>query len=153
MKISDFLSAADVMIDVRAASKHQLLLEMSRKAAQRLGLSSEGICAELEKREQLGSTGLGGGVAIPHARIPYLERSLAVVARLKTPVDLDAIDGKPVDLVVMLLMPAPQCADHLTMLAVIARKLKVKDDVAKMRDAATASEFFEIFTANSATSC
>lgn len=153
MKISDFLSAADVMIDVRAASKHQLLLEMSRKAARSLGLPSEEMCAELEKREQLGSTGMGGGVAIPHARIPNLERSLAVVARLKTPVNFDAIDGKPVDLVVMLLMPAPQGADHLTMLALIARKLKLKDDVTRMRNAATASEFFEIFTANPATSC
>lgn len=147
MKISDFLSADDVMTGVRAANKPQLLLEMSRKAAQSLDLPPEEIYAELEKREQLGSTGMGRGVAIPHARIPGLQRSIAVVARLKSPIDFDAIDGEPVDLAVMLLMPAPPCADHLAMLALIARKLKSKDDLEKLMAAATASELFKILVA------
>ncbi len=146
MKISDFLSVADVMIDLRAANKRQLLLEMSRKAARSLSVPAEEICAGLEKREQLGSTSMGAGVAIPHARLSNLDRPLAVVARLKPPIDFDAIDGEPVDLVVMLLMPDPQSADQLTMLAAVARKLKIKDDVAKMRGVTTASEFFKIFT-------
>lgn len=145
MKISDFMSAADVMIDVRAANKRQLLLEMSRKAAPSANLPAEQIFAELEKREQLGSTGMGAGVAIPHARLTALEKPLAVVARLKLPIEFDAIDGAPVDLVAMLLMPAPQSTDQLAMLALMARKLKVRDDVTKMRNAATASELFKVF--------
>ncbi len=147
MKIFDFLSVSDVMIDVRAANKHQLLLEMSRRAARSVNLPAEQICAELEKREQLGSTGMGAGVAIPHARLAELEKPLAVVARLKPAIDFDAIDGQPVDLVVMLLMKAPQSADHLAMLALIARRLKVKDDVAKMRGAATALDLFNLLAA------
>ncbi len=147
MKMSDFLSAADIMIDVRAANKNQLLLEMSRKAAKSLGMPTEAIYVEIEKREQLGSTGMGAGVAIPHARLSDLDRALAVVARLKPPIDFDAIDGEPVDLIVMLLMPAPKSADHLAMLALIARKLKVRDEVARMRNAMTAPEIFEVFTA------
>ncbi len=146
MKISDFLSVTNVMIDLRVANKHQLLLEMSRKAAQSLALPVEEICAELEKREKLGSTGMGAGVAIPHARLSGIDRALVVVARLKPAIDFDAIDGEPVDLVVMLLMPALQSADHLATLALIARKLKVRDDVAEMRAATTALELFKVFT-------
>ncbi len=147
MKISDFLSADDVMIDIRSANKHQLLLDMSGRAARRISLSAEQICTALEKREQLGSTGMGAGIAIPHARLTGLDSPLAVVARLKPPIDFEAIDGELVDLVVMLLMPAPQSADQLAVLALIARKLKVRDDVQKMRNATTGSALFEIFTA------
>lgn len=152
MKISDFLSADNVMIGVRAVNKSQLLLEMSRKVAQSLDVSPEAIYSELEKREQLGSTGMGRGVAIPHARIAGLQRSIAVVAQLKAPIDFDAIDGDPVDFVVMLLMPTPPCADHLAMLSLIARKLKSSDDLARMRAATTASDVFKIFDANPASS-
>ncbi len=123
MKLSDFLTPAGALIDVRASQKQQLLQELSRKAAASLGLQADYIASELMKREDLGSTGMGSGVAIPHARLSVVKRPHGIIARLKPPLDFDAIDGQPVDLVFMLLLPAPPEADQLTALALVARTL------------------------------
>src|SRR4051812_43447987 len=106
MKISDLLSPTDVMIDVRASNKRLLLEEFATRAAAGLGLPADRIASYLFKREDLGSTGIGRGVAIPHARLPDLERPYGLLARLKPPVDFDAIDGHAVDAVFVLLLPA-----------------------------------------------
>lgn len=142
MKISDFLKPADAVIDVRGAQKQQVLQDLSRKAAAGLGLQAEYIASELLKREQLGSTGLGNGVAIPHARLPMVKRPYGLMARLKPPVDFDAIDGQPVDLVFLLLLPAPPEADQLTALALVARTLKAPETLARLRQAKNASDFY-----------
>ncbi|MCK9202794.1 MAG: PTS sugar transporter subunit IIA, partial [Gallionella sp.] len=99
MKISDFLLPADAVIDMRTSQKQQVLEELARKVATGLGLQADYVASELLKREALGSTGMGSGVAIPHARLPIVKRPYGVLARLKPPVDFDAIDGQPVDLV------------------------------------------------------
>ncbi|MBV5270823.1 MAG: PTS sugar transporter subunit IIA, partial [Afipia sp.] len=107
MKISDFLTPADVVIDMRTSQKQQVLQELAGKAATSLGLQADYVASELLKREALGSTGMGNGVAIPHARLPMVKRPHGVLARLKPPINFDAIDGQPVDLIFLLLLPAP----------------------------------------------
>src|SRR3979409_1991603 len=97
MKISDLLSPTDVMVDVRASNKRLLLQELSAKAAASLGRDVDQIASYLLKREDLGSTGIGRGVAIPHARMPDLQRPYGLLAKLKAPVAFDAIDGQAVD--------------------------------------------------------
>ncbi len=146
MKLSDFLTPADAVIDVRASQKQQVLQELSRKAAASLGLQADYVASELLKREDLGSTGMGNGVAIPHARLPMVKRPHGVIARLKPPVDFDAIDGQPVDLVFMLLLPAPPEADQLTALALVARTLKAPGMLARLRQAKSATDFYAAMT-------
>src|ERR1700704_324800 len=94
MKISDLISPADVMIDVRAPNKSGLLQELAAKAASSLKLRVDQVAPFLLKREDLGSTGIGGGVAIPHARLPELHRPFGLLARLKQPIEFDSIDGR-----------------------------------------------------------
>src|SRR5260370_10770595 len=106
MKISDLLTPTDVMIDVRTANKRLLLREFAAKAAASLGLRDDQVAPSLLKREELGSTGIGRGVAIPHARLPNLQRPFGLLARLKQPLEFDAIDGQAVDIVLCLLLPA-----------------------------------------------
>jgi len=104
MKISDFLSPADVMIDVRANDKSRLLRELSDKAAARTGLKEDEVFEQIVKREALGSTGVGNGVALPHSRIGGLRSPFGLLARLRQPVDFEAIDEQPVNIVFLLLI-------------------------------------------------
>ena len=122
MKISDFLSPTNVAVDVHASNKDQLLRYLATKAAVLLKLPADHVATELLKREQLGSTGTGGGVAIPHARIEIV-KPFGVLAKLRKPIDFDAIDGKPVDLVFVLLLPEGTESGQLGALASVARKL------------------------------
>jgi nitrogen PTS system EIIA component len=124
MKISDFLSSKDVMIDVAAADKQKLLQALARRAASILGVLAEHVLAELQKREELGSTGVGGGVALPHARFPQVRKPTGMLVRLRKPIDFDAVDGKPVDIVFLLLLPESPDGEQLGALASIARKLR-----------------------------
>jgi PTS system nitrogen regulatory IIA component len=142
MIISDFLSPADVLVGVRAPQKRQLLKELAQKIAQTAALSPELINSALLKREDLGSTGTGGGIAIPHARIVGLEKPRGLLARLKQPIDFDSIDGEPVDVVFVLLLPATVEAGHLNALASVARRLRTPEEVARMRDARTPAELY-----------
>jgi len=146
MKISDFLAPADVLVNVRAADKHRLLEELVRKAASRVKLPEADILSELIKREALGSTGMGNGVAIPHARFAALGRPFGLLARLKQPIDFDAIDGQPVDLVFLLLLPAAAEGEQLGALACVARKLRAADDLAKLHRAKNAAQLYAALT-------
>ena len=142
MKISDLLSPADVMIDVRASNKRLLLQEFAAKAAAGLGLPVEKIASYLLKRENLGSTGIGHGVAIPHARLPDLQRPHGLLAKLKQPIEFDAIDGQPVDIVFVLLLPAAVENEALAALALVARTLRAPETLARLRAAESATELF-----------
>jgi PTS system nitrogen regulatory IIA component len=146
MKISDCLSPANVMVDFRASQKRELLQELARKAAGNLSLTADQISTELLKREDLGSTGTGGGVAIPHARINGIENPFAMAVRLRNPIDFDAIDSQPVDLVFVLLLPTSAEREQLGVLASIARKLRAPDTLAQLRRANQASEFYLALT-------
>jgi nitrogen PTS system EIIA component len=142
MKISDFLSPADVTVDSYASDKGRLLRDLATKAAVTLNLPADHIAFELLKREELGSTGTGGGVAIPHARIQGITKPLGVLAKLRQPIDFDAIDGQPVDLVFVLLLPATTECGQLGTLASIARKLGAPEALVQLRRAKNVSELY-----------
>src|ERR1700688_187282 len=135
MKISDLLSQADVMFDVRATNKRLLLQELAAKAAASLGLNVERIAPYLLKREELGSTGIGRGVAVPHARLPDLQRPYGIFAKLKQGIEFDAIDGQPVDIVFVLLLPAAAENEALGALALVARMLRSPENLVRLRSA------------------
>src|SRR5208337_1513790 len=148
MKVSDFLSSADVTIDAAFADKQKLLEELARRAATAVDLTPAPILAELQKREELGSTGMGGGVAIRHARFQEINKPLAMLVRLKRPIDFDAVDGKPVDIVALLLLPDASNSDRLGALACIARKLRDPATMKALRDARDGAQIFRTLTAD-----
>jgi PTS system nitrogen regulatory IIA component len=133
MKISDLLSPANVMVDVRATDKGQLLRDLAEVAASALQMPAELIAVELNKREELGSTGMGNGIAIPHARFADLVKPFGILARLKHPIDFDAIDGERVDLVFALLLPASPDGEQLGALACVARQLRLPSVIDRLR--------------------
>lgn len=145
--ISSFLSPSDVLLDVRSPDKLSLLRDLARHAAPSTGLSSDVIVTELMKREQLGSTGMGGGVAIPHARYLGLKKPFGLVARLKPAVDFEAIDDLPVDLVFVLLVPAAAEGDHLNMLAAVSRRMRSREVTQKLRVIQDPNIFYRLITA------
>ena len=142
MKISDLLSPNDVMIDVRASNKRQLLQELAAKAADSIGLRVDQVAPDLLKREELGSTGIGRGVAIPHARLPDVQRPYGLLARLKAPIEFDAIDGQAVDIVFVLLLPAAAESGQIGALAQVARTLRPEENLARLRAARNTSELY-----------
>ena len=142
MKISDLLSPDDVMFDIRAANKHLLLEELAARAAVGLGLRVDQVAPYLLKREELGSTGIGKGVAIPHARLPDLQRPYGLLAKLKQPIEFDAIDGQAVDIVFVLLLSANAENGQLGVLALIARILRASETLGRLRRAKDASELY-----------
>ncbi len=142
MKISDLLSPTDVMIDVRASGKRLLLQEFAAMAAASLELPVDQVASRLHKREELGSTGIGKGIAIPHARLPELQRPYGLLARLKPPIEFDAIDAQAVDVVFVLLLPAAAENDALGALALVARTLRSPETLARLRGARNASALY-----------
>ena len=142
MQISDLLSPTDVMIDVRASNKRLLLQEFAAKAADSLGLHVDQIASCLLKREELGSTGIGRGVAIPHARLPDLQRPYGLLAKLKQGIEFDAIDGHAVDIVFVLLLPAGAENLQLAALALVARTLRPSENLVRLRAARNVSELY-----------
>ncbi len=142
MKISDLVSPSDVMIDVRGSNKRLLLQEFAARAAAGVGLSADQVASYLLKREDLGSTGIGKGVAIPHARLPELQRPCGLLAKLKPAIEFDAIDGQPVDIVFVLLLPAAAESEALGALALVARALRSPETLARLRGAKTATELY-----------
>jgi nitrogen PTS system EIIA component len=133
MEIKDFLAPSQVMIDVRASDKARLLQELARRAAATLGLAADPVSGALLKREELGSTGTGGGVAIPHARLDGVSKPFGMLVRLAKAIDFDAIDGQPVDIVFLLLLPANPQGEQLNALACAARALRDPDVVRNLR--------------------
>jgi PTS system nitrogen regulatory IIA component len=142
MRISDLLSPVDVMVDVRTPNKNALLRELADKAAASLKLPVDQVAPLLLKREDLGSTGIGRGVAIPHARLPQLDRPFGLLAKLKQPIEFDAIDGQAVDLVFLLLLPAAAENGQLGALALVARTLRPPEVLVRLRRARTVSEIY-----------
>ena len=132
----DLVVEGGFLLAVEATDKPALLAKLAEVAATRTGLAAEAIAERLRLRESLGSTGFGGGAAIPHARAD-LPGVMALVARLAAPLAFDALDGAPVDIVVLLLSPENAGADHLKALARISRTLRDPLRLAAIRAAAT----------------
>ncbi|MFL6724301.1 MAG: PTS sugar transporter subunit IIA [Sphingomicrobium sp.] len=135
MQLSDFLDFEAIRVDLAAGNKRQLLNQLAQIAAGRLSLDPSQIADAIAERERLGSTGFGGGVAIPHGKLGKLDRVYAMVVRLAAPIDYKAIDGQPVDLVFMLLSPPNAGAEHLKALAAVSRLVRHGGIVEKLRGA------------------
>jgi nitrogen PTS system EIIA component len=146
MKIKDFLAVSDVAIDVHASDKLVLLKELAGRAAAALNLPEHVVASEIERRDELGSTGIGGGVSIPHARLREVKKPFGVFVRLKNPIEFDAIDGRPVDLVFLLMLPATSQLEQLNALAAVARRLRDPQVLEDLRVAATSDELYRAVT-------
>jgi PTS system nitrogen regulatory IIA component len=135
MLLSEFLDFESIKTALSAGNKRSLLQQLANAAGQRLGLDSAAIQASLVERENLGSTGFGQGVAIPHGKIDDLTQIYCLFARLGEPIEYKAIDGRPVDLVFLLLSPTNAGAEHLKALAAISRVTRQSTTLEKMRGA------------------
>ena len=124
MPLNDILAPDAVIAALRVNGKKQALQEMSERAAQVSGLPAREIFDALLQRERLGSTGVGDGIAIPHGKLAKCGRIFGIFARLERPIDFEALDGLPVDLIFLLIAPESAGADHLKALAMIARVLR-----------------------------
>lgn len=140
------ITADLILADLPATSKKQALQALAEKASGLFSAAPESLMTALVDREKIGSTGIGGGTAIPHAKMAKASRLYAVLARLETPVDYDAIDGKPVDIVFMLIAPAEnKTTQHLKTLAQVSRFLRDPDVLAGLRAAPDADAMRHIF--------
>src|SRR3954464_15375708 len=144
MSLHEFLSPEAVLPALRVSGKKQALHDIAAHAARLSGLEERVIFEALWQRERLGSTGIGEGIAIPHGKLPGLERLVGLLARLERPIDFEALDGQPVDLVFVLLAPEGAGADHLKALARIARMLRAPDLANKLRDARDAEAIYAV---------
>jgi PTS system nitrogen regulatory IIA component len=130
---SDLLAADAVLSAVSISNKKQLFPKLAQLAATAYGMDASEIVERITERERLGSTGFGGGIAIPHAKLDSLDRVRGVVMLLAEPIPFDAIDDVPVDVVFMLLSPADSGAEHLKTLARVSRLLRNERQVARIR--------------------
>lgn len=146
MEIADILIPEGVLPHLKVTSKKQALQELSRRAADVTGLEQREIFDVLLERERLGTTGMGNGIAIPHGKLPSLDRLYAVFARADRAVDFDAIDDKPVDIIFLLLAPESAGADHLKALARVSRLLRDKGVCEKIRGADSVDAIYALLT-------
>ena len=146
MKISDILSQNTIIMSIKAETKRQLLHEMCLKLAHHENIDMQVVEDAITERENLGSTGYGGGVAFPHARIDGAKRVKAYFTKLSAPIEFDAADGQSVDLVFMLVSPENSGADHLEALSVLSKAVHNKTLCAKLRKATTKDEIYKVLT-------
>jgi nitrogen PTS system EIIA component len=142
MALADLLQQDAIIPALKVNSKKQLLQELAAKAAKLTGVPEREIFDVILQRERLGSTGVGHGIAIPHGKLGSIGTIKGLFARLETPVDFEALDDEPVDLVFLLLAPEGAGADHLKALSRIARVLRDQDLVAKLRATDSASAIY-----------
>src|SRR3982750_2020998 len=135
MQLADFLDFDAIKTSLPGGNKRSLLQQLANLASQRLGIEAPAVLASLTEREQLGSTGFGQGVAIPHGKIDGVGRIYGLFARLSEPLEYKAIDGRPVDLVFLLLSPVEAGAEHLRALAAVSRVARNAATLEKMRGA------------------
>lgn len=135
MKLTDLIRPDGLLLDVTPKDKTKVLRLLAQKSAELWGVEEELVFDKLSAREDLGSTGVGNGVALPHSPIPGLEQPALLLARLKTPVDFQAVDDRKVDLVLMLLLPENNASQHLNILSTAARALRSEGFARDLRSA------------------
>jgi PTS system nitrogen regulatory IIA component len=150
MPLNDLLAAHAVLPALKAKNKKQALQELAALVAAECGRGEREIFETLWHRERLGSTGVGRGVAIPHGKLAKLDRLVGLFARLEKPIDFEALDGGPVDLIFLLLAPEGAGADHLKALARIARLLRDEKIAEQLRAARDESALRALLTAPAA---
>jgi PTS system nitrogen regulatory IIA component len=146
MEINDLLNEHAVIANLRATSKKQALQDLARRASEICGATDRAIFDVLLERERLGTTGVGNGIAIPHGKLPQLDRLYGVFARLERPINFDSIDEQPVDLIFLLLAPESAGADHLKALARVSRLLRDKITCEKLRGTENPEALFALLT-------
>lgn len=149
MDLQEFLAPAAVLADLRVPSKKALLQQLAHRAGGLTGIDERRLLDTISERERLGSTGFGGGVAIPHGKVEGLDKVFGLFVRLNTALDYDALDRQPVDLVFLLLAPQGAGADHLKALAAVSRTFRDRAITAKLR-AATSADALYAMLANGA---
>ncbi len=142
---SNLLPHNAVFHDLAASSKKALFQSLSGLAERQLGLAGRDVAKRLADREKLGSTGFGGGVAIPHGKIDGLPQVVGLFAKIAQPIEFSAIDGLPVDLVFLLLSPTDAGVEHLKALARVSRRMRDRGFVAKLRGAGSADALYALF--------
>jgi len=146
MEIADLLSSDSVLPKLRVSGKKQALQELAKRAAVLTQLPERQIFDVILERERLGTTGVGGGIAIPHGRLPKLDRIYGLFARLEQPIDFESIDEQPVDLIFMLLAPEAAGADHLKALARVSRMLRDRSVTEKLRGSDSREALYALLT-------
>ena len=146
MEIGDLLSSNTVLETLKVTSQKQALQELAKLAADITQIDRQQIFDLLLERERLGSTGVGHGVAIPHARLAELDRHYGIFARLSEGVEFDSVDGEPVDLIFLLLAPENAGADHLKALALISRRMRDREFCNKLRGSDNGDAIFALLT-------
>jgi len=146
MDIVELLTPDRVIPHLRATCKKQALQELARQMAEVADLPERQVLEVLLERERLGTTGVGGGIAIPHGRLPDVDRVCGVFARLDEPIDFDSIDDQPVDLIFLLLAPEDAGADHLKALARVSRLLRDRTMCDKLRGSDTRDALYALLT-------
>jgi len=142
--LSEIISIQAIDADLVVANKKGLLQQLAAAASKQLGVPAKQIVAALNAREKIGSTGFGAGTAIPHGKIEGLGKVFGYFARLTPPIDFQAVDGLPVDLVFLLLSPTDAGADHLKALASVSRVFRDRQTVAKLRGARSRDALFAL---------
>lgn len=146
MEILDFLTSSNVFIDVKAKSKKQVLQFLSDEAAKSTDIDQRDIFDALLERERLGSTGVGKGIAIPHAKFKGLTKIVGMFVKLRQEVDFESIDDKPVDLIFLLMVPENAGADHLTALARISRFMRDSQNIDGIHGAENIDSLYAVLT-------
>ncbi len=144
MTLADLIAPNAVIPALKANSKKQALQLLAQKAAEVIGLDEGEVLEGLLERERLGSTGVGNGIAIPHAKLTGIDRLYGVFARLDQPVDFDSVDDMPVDLICLLIAPEGAGADHLKALARVSRLLRDKGTCEKLRGATESDALYAL---------
>ena len=150
MPLADLVLPNAILPALKVNSKKQALQELAARAAALTGQSERAVLDVLTQREKLGSTGVGNGIAIPHGKLPNLGKLFGLFARLDRPIDFDALDGQPVDLIFLLLAPEQAGADPLKALARVARLLRDPEIARKLRQSQDAEALFAVLTLPSA---
>ncbi len=151
MEIADLLSPESVISDLKVTSKKQALQELARRGAELIEVKERAVFDVLQEREKLGTTGVGSGIAIPHGKLPSIDRLHGLFARLEKPVDFDSIDERPVDLIFLLLAPEAAGTDHLKALARVSRLLRDDGVCEKLRGSDNKEALYALLTEQTAT--
>ncbi|MDR7142628.1 PTS sugar transporter subunit IIA [Rhizobium sp. BE258] len=149
MNLADIILPEHTFIGVSVSTKWRALQNMAEKAGKAFGVEEQAIIRALETRENLGSTGIGNGIAVPHASIPGMTSPRGLLVRFAQPLDFEAIDDVPTDIAFMLLFGENNRGEYLNVLAAIARRLQSEGVLASMRKARSADELYSDFIADS----
>ena len=152
MPLTDLVAPTAIIPALKVNNKKKAIQELAARAAKLSGQSERAILEVLMQREKLGSTAVGNGVAIPHGKLPKLNRLFGLFARLEKTIDFEALDGHPVDLVFLLLAPESAGADHLKALARVARQLRDPEVARKLRESRDADAIYAVLNMSPASS-